>query len=129
MVEFDDRVMAFPFDLGSDRGLKTLPLAEGLRLLIEQLLFTAPGERVMRPSFGVGVQNAVFEPNAPFLASRIRLALEQNAFEHLGRQVRVHKLEVEPDDVTLHLRFTYELLGSLKPLEEAAFSIPLRSPA
>ena len=36
-----------------------------LRDLIEQVLFTAPGERVMRPDFGSGLLALVFEPNSP----------------------------------------------------------------
>ena len=35
-----------------------------LRDLIEQVLFTAPGERVMRPDFGSGLLALVFEPNS-----------------------------------------------------------------
>ena len=37
-----------------------------LRDLIEQVLFTAPGERVMRPDFGSGLLGLVFEPNSSY---------------------------------------------------------------
>ena len=36
-----------------------------LRDLIEQVLFTSPGERVMRPDFGSGLLALVFEPGGP----------------------------------------------------------------
>ena len=35
-----------------------------IRDLIEQLLFTAPGERVNRPEFGSGLMQLVFAPNS-----------------------------------------------------------------
>ena len=34
-----------------------------IRDLIEQVLFTAPGERVMRPDFGCGIHRMVFSVN------------------------------------------------------------------
>ena len=40
-----------------------------IRDLIEQVLFTAPGERVNRPTFGSGVMQLVFAPNSDALAS------------------------------------------------------------
>ena len=38
--------------------------ADHIRDLIEQVLFTSPGERVMRPDFGAGLLALVFEPNS-----------------------------------------------------------------
>ena len=40
-----------------------------VRDLIEQVLFTAPGERVNRPDFGSGLLQLVFAPNSPELAA------------------------------------------------------------
>src|SRR6476661_8979078 len=42
---------------------------EHIRDLIEQVLFTAPGERVNRPDFGCGLQRLVFAPNSDELAA------------------------------------------------------------
>ena len=44
-----------------------------IRDLIEQLLFTAPGERVNRPTFGSGLLQLVFAPNSPELAAATTL--------------------------------------------------------
>ena len=38
--------------------------ADHIRDLIEQVLFTTPGERVNRPGFGSGVMQLVFAPNS-----------------------------------------------------------------
>jgi hypothetical protein len=37
---------------------------EHIRDLIEQVLFTSPGERVNRPDFGSGLRQLVFAPNS-----------------------------------------------------------------
>ena len=39
-----------------------------MRDMIEQVLFTAPGERVNRPDFGCGLLQMVFGPNSSELA-------------------------------------------------------------
>src|SRR3954452_18477792 len=43
-----------------------------LRDLIESVLFTSPGERVMRPTFGCGLQRLVFAPNSDQLAATLQ---------------------------------------------------------
>ena len=52
----------YHFD-GSGRSAAT-DEADHIRDLIEQVLFTSPGERVMRPDFGAGLLALVFEPNS-----------------------------------------------------------------
>ena len=42
---------------------------EHVRDLIEQVLFTTPGERDMRPDFGSGVLAMVFEPGGSDVAA------------------------------------------------------------
>ena len=46
-----------------------------IRDLIEQLLFTMPGERVNRPDFGCGLMQLVFEPNSPELAAALQFTV------------------------------------------------------
>ena len=40
-----------------------------IRDLIEQVLFTSPGERVNRPTYGSGLMQLVFAPNSDALAA------------------------------------------------------------
>ena len=53
-----------------------------IRDLVEQVLFTAPGERINRPTFGCGLAQMVFTPNSEELAA---------AEEISGRGLRVKK--------------------------------------
>ena len=44
--------------------------------LIEQLLFTRPGERVNLPQFGCGVEQLVFQPSSPQVASAVQYLIK-----------------------------------------------------
>jgi phage baseplate assembly protein W len=119
------RGLSFPPFLGPDAGLATLDPVHSVRAMLEQILFTEPGERVNRPTFGVGVGRAVFEPNTPFLETRIRIALEENVYEHLGLRVRVDHVGVDRDEEELHVHIRFEIVGSVSGPQEMAVSVPL----
>lgn len=53
-----------PFLSGSEGSLRVLPMQSDIRLIkndLLQLLLTAPGERVMRPTFGSQMRPTLFE--------------------------------------------------------------------
>ncbi|WAS94834.1 GPW/gp25 family protein [Nannocystis punicea] len=120
-----DRGFSYPPRLGADRGVATLEYHDSVRAMIEQILFTAPGERANRPSFGVGAQNAVFDPNSPFLANRIRTALEENLYEHLARDVSILKLEVVADDAVLTISLLFQISDQPLSPQVLRVDIPL----
>jgi len=80
-----------------------------VRDLIEQLLLTAPGERVNRPDFGSGVLQLVFAPNADALAAATRLAVEASLQQWLGDLIEVSDIQVESSDASLRIRIEYVL--------------------
>src|SRR5512133_3391069 len=97
--------MNIAFPLGFDRSGRTSQ-ADGdahVRDMIEQLLFTSPGERVNRPTFGSGVLQLVFAPNSDALAAALRLTLHASLQEWLGDLIEVTDVQVEHDDSTLRL--------------------------
>ncbi len=66
-----------------------------LRGLVEQVLFTASGERVNRPDFGSGVGRLVFAPSGDALAQSTQ-ALVQGALQsQLGDLLRVESVQVD----------------------------------
>ena len=103
-MDLDAKGLGFPLRLGADRGLAVVALEDSVRAMLEQILFTLPGERVNRPTFGVGVQRYVFEPNSPMLAERLRVALDENVYEYLGKGVRVLGVAVEQEAEQLRVR-------------------------
>jgi phage baseplate assembly protein W len=106
--------IAFPFR--TDRRGRTAHAVydEHVRDLIEQLLFTSPGERVMRPDFGCGLLDLVFMPNSPELASALELSVQASLQRWLGELIEVETLDVvsEENVVRVYLRYVVRSTGS-----------------
>jgi phage baseplate assembly protein W len=82
---------------------------EWIRGLVEQLLFTSPGERVMRPDFGSGLMQLVFAPNSPELAATVELLAQGALQQWLGHLISLEALEVETVDSTLRVKVRYSI--------------------
>ncbi len=102
--------LAFPFSIGAD-GAQTADRAAHVRQQIEQVLFTAAGERVFRPEFGAGVRQLVFEPNASTLWEVTQRRLVSALAEVLQGEVDPRTLEVtaKGDGETLRIVVSYTL--------------------
>ncbi|MGW2742265.1 GPW/gp25 family protein [Streptomyces sp. NPDC001450] len=107
---------AFPFH--ADRRGRTAHArpAEHVHDLIEQLLFTSPGERVMRPDFGCGLLDLVFAPSSPELVSTLELSVQAALQRWLGDLVEVVALDIESGDdvVRVHLSYLVRGTGALR---------------
>jgi phage baseplate assembly protein W len=123
-VELDAQGLAFPLRLGPGKALAVTDLEDDVRAMIAQILLTAPGERVNRPTFGVGIYAYVFEPGSPFLASQLRIALDENVYEFLGRNVRITSVEVAADDEQLHVDIEFTLVGAVTGPQAMTVSVP-----
>jgi uncharacterized protein len=75
--------------------------------LIEQVLFTAPGERVNRPTFGSGVMQLVFAPNSPELASATEFLVQGALQQWLGDLIVVQAVEIKSEDAMLRVTVQY----------------------
>jgi phage baseplate assembly protein W len=78
-----------------------------IRDLIEQVLFTSPGERVNRPTFGSGVMQLLFAPNSDALASATQLTVQGALQQWLGDLILVEAVDVENDDAALRVHVQY----------------------
>jgi uncharacterized protein len=78
-----------------------------IRDMIEQLLFTNPGERVNRPDFGSGLMHLVFSPNSPELAATLEFTMQASLQRWLGDLIEVHALNVTSEDAALRVDLTY----------------------
>jgi uncharacterized protein len=83
-----------------------------IRDLIEQVLFTTPGERVMRPDFGSGVAQLVFAPNSVELASATQMLIQGSLQQWLGELIAVQGVRVEVDDAVLSITVQYSIRRS-----------------
>ena len=100
----------FPYAIdGTGRSAQT-STADHVRDLIEQVLFTAPGERAMRPTFGSGLMALVFEPNSVQLAATTQFLAQASLQQHLSHLIAVQAVTVEPIDSALVVSVAYTLL-------------------
>ncbi|MFF5077472.1 GPW/gp25 family protein [Actinoplanes sp. NPDC000266] len=102
----------FPFHL--DRRGRTADVGyDGhVRDMVEQLLFTSPGERVMRPDFGCGLLDLVFEPNSPELAATLQLSVQAALHRWLGDVLEVETLEIFSVDNLIRVELSYVVLST-----------------
>jgi phage baseplate assembly protein W len=80
-----------------------------IRDLIEQVLFTSPGERVNRPTFGSGLLQLVFAPNGDMLASAVQLTVQGALQQWLGDLILVEDVQVTSEDSTVMVKVQYKV--------------------
>ena len=99
----------FPFHV--DRRGHTAATSEDdhVRDLIEQVLFTMPGERVNRPDFGSGLLQLTFAPLSDELASATQMLVQGALEQWVGDLVAVERVEVTQSDSTLAVIVQYVL--------------------
>jgi hypothetical protein len=90
----DPSYLAFPLHIGRE-GPRTAKREAHVREQIEQVLFTAPGERVFRHEFGAGVKRLVFEPYTEALREMTRKRLSSALTDVLLGEVDPKTLDVE----------------------------------
>jgi phage baseplate assembly protein W len=99
----------FPYHIGSNGRTATTDDADHVRDMIEMVLFTQPGERVMRPDFGTGLLQMVFAPNSPELAATLRLSVQASLTRWLGDLIDIRNLSVEAEENELRVTLAYSL--------------------
>lgn len=97
----------FPFHFDGRGGTATTTEDDHIRDMIEQFLFTNPGERVNRPDFGAGLLQLVFAPNSPELAATLQFTIQAGLQRWLGDLVEIRKLEVTSEETTLRVEIDY----------------------
>ena len=100
---------SYPFQIDSTGRTATVGDERHVRQLIEQLLFTIPGERVNRPTFGTAVNNLVFNPNTADLVATVRRLIQSSLQAWLGEEIVVENLEVRSEDATMTVTVQYVL--------------------
>jgi len=81
-----------------------------IRDMIEQVLFTAPGERVNRPDFGSGLLQLVFEPNSDELVITTQFMVQAALQQWLGDIIEVNNVSVSNEDSSLRVTVAYTIL-------------------
>ena len=105
----------YPFHLDSQLRTAVTGNNDHIRDLIEQVLFTAPGERVNRPTFGSGLMQLVFAPNSDALAAATQLTVQSALQQWLGELIQVASVRISSENSTLRIEVQYVVRSTQQP--------------
>jgi phage baseplate assembly protein W len=122
--------MNLDYPYSFDRSGRTSSTDEDgyVRDLIEQVLFTAPGERVMRPDFGSGVAQLVFALNSVEVAGATQMLVQGALQKWLGELIAVLEVRVESVDSELRVTVRYQRVRDGRVVTESFASALGRAP-
>ena len=104
MSSIERRDYAFPLRIdGGSQQAAQAPYAAHVEQMIEQILLTAPGERVDLPQFGCGLRQLVFAPITSSLDATLKLQITQALGRWLAGVIQVSAVDVttSADDALL----------------------------
>lgn len=105
--------LAWPLTI--DRGIGTVAeqddYGEYLRTLIIQVIMTAQGERINRPTFGASLRRMVFAPLSVGIENFVQAMVLQAVNRWLGQYVRVEEVRVRVAEETLLVDIDYTVLA------------------
>lgn len=97
----------YPFHFDNRSRTAQTDTSDYIRDLIEQVLLTAPGERVMRPDFGSGVIQLVFAAASPEVAATTQFLVQSSLQQWLSDVIIVESVEVQAQDSALFITVQY----------------------
>lgn len=106
--------LAFPLEVDATHRLRGAAPDRHVRDLIELVLFTSPGERVNRPTFGAGLYDLVFDGAGDAAALRAQHAVQENLQRWLGDVIAVLAVRCTPQDDRLEIQVRYRVLGATR---------------
>lgn len=101
---------AFPIAFDGSGAIQTAQYEESVRQAIWIILGTSKGERVMRPDFGCGIYDLVFEVNSASTAGKVAQAVRESLLV-LEPRIDVRDVRVQPQDdgATLLIDIDYQV--------------------
>ena len=113
----------FPLMIDGAGRVALTGVDDHVRDMIEQVLFTRPGERAMRPDFGCGLAELVFEPNDTMLAAATEVRVRSALQRWLSDVADVEDVRVLAEDSRLVIEVSWVRLLDGTP-GQAAFAAP-----
>lgn len=103
MIQYNN----YPFKIDGRGRTATTNSDEHIKQLIAQVIFTALGERVNRPTFGSGVNQLVFAPNSSELATATQFLIQGALQQWLGDLIHVESVTAKSEESTLAVKVSY----------------------
>src|SRR3981189_2744340 len=101
----------FPFQFDG-RGRTLNPQQNYLRQMVEQVLFTSPGERVNLPDFGSGLLQLPFAPNSLEMAAAPQFSVQGALQKWLSNYIKVQSVVASVEEAVLTVTVSYSLLDT-----------------
>ncbi len=108
----------YPIHYDSRGGTARTDENEHIRDLIEQVLFTSPGERVNLPTFGCGLMQLVFAPINDELATATRYLVQGALQQWLGEIIEPEEVTVTSEESTINVIVKYKIRQTRESREE-----------
>jgi phage baseplate assembly protein W len=103
----DTPFLGFPYRPDARGRSATVGREAQIRAMIEQVLFTAPGERVMRPDFGCGLKELLFQPASEALVAATQQMVHGALLRWLEEVIAVQRVTVAARESTLTVTVVY----------------------
>ncbi len=97
----------YPFHIDNRGHTAEASKDDHIRNMIEQILFTSPGERVNRPTFGCGVRQMLFAPNSDELAAATQFLIQGALQQWMGDLIEVEGVNVQSEESSLAILVQY----------------------
>jgi len=102
----------FPYQFDGRGRTQEAALQDYLHQLVEQVLFTSPGERVNLPDFGSGLLQLPFAPNSQELAAATQFAVQGALQKWLSGYVKVQSVTATAQDAVITVTVSYTPLST-----------------
>lgn len=104
--------IAYPFGISGAGRTAEAGRDQHIRQMIEQVLFTMPGERVNRPDFGTGIRQYLFAGASDETLVATQFMIQGALQKWLGDMIEVDGIDVSGEDSNLSVSVRYRVLES-----------------
>jgi len=101
----------FPYQFDG-RGRTRDALGDYVRQLVEQVLFTSPGERVNLPDFGSGLLQLPFATNSVEMTAATQFTVQAALQKWLSNYIKVESVVASSNEAALTVTVSYSLLNT-----------------
>jgi uncharacterized protein len=102
----------FPYQFDGRGRSREAQLQDYISQLVEQVLFTSPGERVNLPDFGSGLLQLPFTPNSVEIAAATQFSVQMALQKWLGSYLKVQSVVATAQEAQLTVTVTYTPLNA-----------------
>lgn len=104
--------IGYPFRIDGSGRTAAESEQDHIRDLIEQVLFTTPGERVNRPDFGSGLTQLVFGATNDEMMAATQVLIQASLQQWLSDLIEVEAVEVRSHEGILNITVRYTVRRS-----------------